>query len=112
MARPDGLGLSAESRQLLGLSFVKAFLLTEPTHGAVVAGAGYWTMPQPVVCHGQEEEVECVRLALPGVQAVSQGCDRLRSSEGSGSRPTVRERCRERPLPARPSAGPALSAPA
>ena len=35
-------------------------------HGTVVAGAGFCAVSQPVVRHGQKEEVECVKLALAG----------------------------------------------
>jgi hypothetical protein len=73
----DGLGLGAELRQVAGVLGVQGFLIGHPTHGAVVAREGFWSVSQALVRHGQHEEVECVKLTLASVQAFFQGRDRL-----------------------------------
>ncbi len=73
----DRLGLGAEGGQFLDVAAVQFFLIPQPMDRAVVARTGFRVVPQPVMCHGQEEEVEAVELAAAGGQAALQGRDRL-----------------------------------
>src|SRR5262249_13857226 len=71
------LGLGTEAGQLLGGTLIAGLVIAQPARGAVEAGAGFLAVPQPVVGHGQEQEVEAIGLAVTGFQALLQGRDRL-----------------------------------
>jgi hypothetical protein len=73
----DGIGLGAKRLQFLQVLRGEGFLITEPTHGSVVADAGFCAVSQPVVCHGQEEKVKSIKLTLTGLEAFFQRSDRV-----------------------------------
>ena len=77
-AGQDRLGLGAEGGQLLGvLRRSGSFCSPSQRTARSKQLAGFFAVSQPVVGHGQEEEVEGVGLAAAGGQASLQGRDGL-----------------------------------
>ena len=71
------LGLGTKGGQLLGVVGGQSLLLSQPADCTLITAAGFFSVSQLVVCHGQEEKVETVVLASPGGQAPLQGRDGL-----------------------------------
>jgi hypothetical protein len=74
----DGFGLGAEASQLLGVGVLEPMLLLAPADGALECLSGLDRMTQPVVGHGQEEQVIGVELPMTAGQAALEGGDGCR----------------------------------
>ena len=73
--RQQRLGLGAEGGEFLGDLLVNVALLPDPTGGPVVALTGLAAVPDALVGHGEEDEIQSFKLAAVGGQASVQGRD-------------------------------------